>query len=114
MASSIVLYLVRINNIKQARDIFPQVFKKQNKTIDQQVHSESVRLWHQGRESYHQRRTSTDIPGMEALNPHFQHGHSLLLLVDISFSLIIKAYVQCIFYRLQSILVSIKFKLKLM
>ena len=49
MVFSIVLCVVRTNNIKQVKDIFLQGFKK----TDQHIPSESVWPWHLGRESYH-------------------------------------------------------------
>ena len=33
---------------------------------DQHIHSESVKPWHLGKETYHQRSTSTGVPGKEA------------------------------------------------
>ena len=63
---------------------------KVSKKQDQNVHSQPVWPWSLGRESYHQRRTSIDVPGREAFNLYFEHGHSWLL-VSVPVSLIIKA-----------------------
>lgn len=81
-------------------------FKASIKT-DEHFPSKSVWPGHLGRESHHQRRTRTGVSGREAFNLYFQHGHSLLL-VNVPFSLIIKADVQ---YHKQAGLVSIKFNL---
>ena len=46
-------------------------FQKQKKTTDQHVHSESVWPLHQGRVSYHGRRSSTGVPGRDSFALYF-------------------------------------------
>ena len=74
-------------------------FKASRKT-DEHFHSKSVWPGRLGRESYHQRRTSTGVAGREAFNLYFQHEYSLLLVTAPLFK-IVKADVQCMFDRPQ-------------
>ena len=68
MVFSTVLYLVREKNIKQVSNTLLQDFKTNS---DQHIHNESVWPWHPGRESYHQRKTSTGIPGKNTFHLYF-------------------------------------------
>lgn len=44
---------------------------KVSRKTAQDVHSQSVWLWHLGRQSYHQGRATTGTSGRDALNPYF-------------------------------------------
>ena len=94
MVLDTVSHLVRTKNIKQFRNISLQGFKK-NKNV-QHVHREAVWLWHLGRVSYHQRSSSMGVRKGKHLIFIFNMD-IFLLLTNVPFSLIIKAYVQCVF-----------------
>ena len=94
---STVLYLVRTKNIKQVRDTFPQGFKKKNSPASTQQVSVALAPGKGVIEG------GPALVSQEERHLIFIFNMDILYsLVNVSFSLIIKADVQCMFDRPQT------------